>query len=74
MEYLGHRISKQGLQLSESKVKAIAKAPAPTNVGEPHAFLGIANYYSRFLPNLADILAPLYQFLQKDSKWVWEAA
>ena len=74
MEYLGHWISKQGLQLSGSKIKAIANAPAPTNVGQLRAFLGLANYYSRFLPNLADVLAPLYQLLQKDSKWVWEAA
>jgi hypothetical protein len=35
------------------------------------AFLGLVNYYVKFLPNLSSTLAPLYQLLEKQRKWVW---
>ena len=36
-----------------------------------HTFLGIINYYCKFLPNLSNTLAPLYRLLQKNTKWQW---
>ena len=65
VEYLGHVISAEGLRTSDSKVKAILKAPAPQNVADLRSFLGLVNYYAKFLPDLATVLAPLYQLLQK---------
>ena len=56
---------------TEEKVKAIKEAPRPKNVSELRAFLGIINYYGKFLPNLSTQLAPLHQLLQKDSRWRW---
>ena len=44
VEYLGHRITKYGLQPSESKIKAITQAPTPHDVTELKAFLGLINY------------------------------
>ena len=41
------------------------------NVSELRSFFRIINYYSCFLPNLSTKLAPLYQLLQKDTKWTW---
>ena len=35
------------------------------------SFIGLVNYYCKFLPNLANTLAPLYSLLQKDRKWLW---
>ena len=63
IKYLGHRISENGLQPTEEKVKAISKAPAPRNVSQLCPFLGIV-YCSKFLPNLATMLALLYRLLQ----------
>ena len=74
VEYLGHFISAEGLHPSPGKVKAIVEAPAPQNVNQLHSFLGLINYYGKFLPNLASMLAPLYQLLQKGIKWKWGAA
>ena len=71
VEYLGHVISAEGLRTSDSKVKAILKAPAPQNVADLRSFLGLVNYYAKFLPDLATVLAPLYQLLQKHKKWKW---
>ena len=65
VDYLGHTISAEGLQTSESKVSGIVKAPTPKNVSELRSFLGLVNYYHKFLPDLATMLAPLYALLQK---------
>ena len=59
VEYLGHKISAQGLQPTDFKVQAIKNAPAPTNVSQLKSFLGLVNYYCKFLPNLSNTLAPL---------------
>ncbi|XP_019859677.1 PREDICTED: uncharacterized protein K02A2.6-like [Amphimedon queenslandica] len=71
VEYLGHIIDKDGLHPSPSKVEAIRSAPEPRNTTELKSFLGLLNYYSRFLPNLAIVLSPLYRLLQKKTKWSW---
>ena len=59
VEYLGHRIDKNGLHPTKEKVQAVCDAPSPKNVSELKAF-GLLTYYSKFLPNLATLLAPLY--------------
>ena len=63
VENLGHVISSCGLQLTQAKVKAIQNAPASTNVHQLKAFLGLLNFYAKFLPNLSTTLAPLYHLL-----------
>ena len=65
VEYLGHNISTDGLCPTQEKVHAITDAPPPQNVSQLHAFLGLVNYYGKFLPNLSNMLAPLYQLLEK---------
>ena len=65
VEYLGHRISAAGLHPSEEKVRAIVDAPVPKDVTQLRSFLGLLNYYGKFLPQLPSTLAPLYALLQK---------
>ena len=74
IEYLGYRITAEGLQPSRSKIDAIQRAPAPQNLTQLCSFLGAINYYCKFLPNMSDVLAPLYQLLQKGSRWRWNSA
>ena len=69
IEYLGHKISDKGIQPTKEKVCAIA--PAPNNVFQLKAFLGVLNYYAKFLPNLSSKLTPLYKLLQKKVHWLW---
>ncbi len=71
VEYLGHRISKEGVRPAEEKVRAIREAPVPTTVTQLKAFLGLINFYGKFLPNLATTLAPLHILLQKKALWTW---
>ena len=71
VEYLGHDITRDGLRTADSKVEAIVRAPAPKNVTELRSFLGLVNYYGKFLQNLATTLSPLYSLLQKNKRWSW---
>ena len=74
IEYLGHKITKEGLQPTESKVRAVAHAPVPTRVSELRSFLGLINYYGKFVPHLSTTAAPLYSLLQKNTPWHWSTA
>lgn len=69
--YLGQKISKEGVQPIKDKVKAVTDAPAPKNVAQLRAYLGMLNYYHRFIPNLASELQPLYKLLKKSQAWMW---
>lgn len=71
IQYLGHTISAQGIKPTDRKVRALQEAPCPTNVSQLKSFLGLANYYIKFLPNLSSTLSPLYRLLQKQVKWHW---
>ena len=71
LEFLGHRIDADGIHTTEVKLKAILQAPAPRNVQELRSFLGLINYYGKFLPNAATVLNPLNHLLHKDVKWKW---
>ena len=51
IEYLGHVIDEHGIHPTEDKVKAIQEAPRPKNVSELRSFIGILNYYGKFLSN-----------------------
>lgn len=59
LEYLGHRIDKEGLHPVDSKVEAISKAPYPRNVEELCSFIGLITYYAKFLPNIAPMLSSM---------------
>ena len=69
--YLGHIIDATGVHPTGEKVEAIKNAPAPQNVTELRSFLGLVNFYHKFLPNVSAILAPLHQLLHKEVRWVW---
>jgi hypothetical protein len=69
--YCGHVIDKKGLHKMPEKISAISEAPRPVNVLQPCSYLGLVNYYHRFLPNISSLLRPLNQLLEKDHTWKW---
>ena len=71
VEYLGHRIDAEGIHATDSKLDAIVQAPPPKNVQELRSFLGLLNYYCKFIPNLSSLIHPLNDLLKKDKKWKW---
>ncbi|KHJ41579.1 hypothetical protein D918_08330 [Trichuris suis] len=69
--FLDHKINSVGIFPMENKVKAIKMAPALQSKAELQAFLGLVNFYNRFLPHRAEILYPLYQLLKENVSWKW---
>ena len=61
--YLGHVVSKDGIQTDPKKVEAICKWPVPTNVMEVRNFLGFTNYYHRVIKKYAQVAKPLYKLI-----------
>ncbi|XP_063534911.1 uncharacterized protein K02A2.6-like [Cydia strobilella] len=72
INYLGHVISEDGIHTCPEKVKAIEAAPAPRNVSELRAFIGMVMYYAKFVGNVSSIMAPLYNLLKSGVKFVWD--
>eukprot|EP00731_Ephydatia_muelleri_P020882 Em0013g609a len=72
VDFLGHRIDAEGIHPLPRKVEAMVKAPAPRNITELKSFLGMVNYYAKFLPNVSTHLFPLYALLKKEHGWKWD--
>ena len=68
IEFLGHDISGDGIRPLSSKVEAVNRFPRPTTVKQLQEFLGMINYYHRFIPNAAEILLPLYHLSSSKQK------
>lgn len=66
-------ISKDGLQLTEEKVKAVTDTPQPTNVSELRAFLRVVTYNGKFMQNQSTLLVLLYALLQKNVPCKWSS-
>ena len=59
VSFLGHMVSKNGITPMPNKVEAITNYPEPKDRAALQRFLGMINYYRRFIPNAASILTPL---------------
>ena len=59
--FLGHQVSAEGVKPDEEKIKGVMIWPEPTTVQGLQGFLGLVNYFNRYIPNYAAIAAPLYE-------------
>lgn len=71
LEFLGHHVSKSGIQTTAHKVQAITQMPQPRNVTEVKSFLGLVTFYGKFVPNLSTTCEPLYRLTRKDEPFLW---
>ena len=75
INYLAHQVSKQGVQPSNTNLKAIGKCALPQTYTEIRAFLGLVGHYRQFIKGFAWIAQPLNEHLvgegaSRKSKWV----
>ncbi|GBG63914.1 hypothetical protein CBR_g39919 [Chara braunii] len=72
VRYLGHVLDGDGIKPEDSKIAAIRDWPTPRTLTELRSFLGLANYYRKFVRNFSTIAAPLRRSLKKEAIWQWD--
>ncbi|GJR12630.1 reverse transcriptase domain-containing protein [Tanacetum coccineum] len=68
---LGHKISKNGIEVDKAKVDVIAKLPHPTTVKGIRSFLGHAGFYRRFIQDFSKIARPMTRLLEKETPFIF---
>lgn len=71
MIVLGHRVSKSGITVDESKTAAVRDWPTPRNAKEVKSFLGLTAYYRRFVRDYSKIAEPLRRLTLPSEKYQW---
>ncbi|KAM0011412.1 putative nucleotidyltransferase, Ribonuclease H [Helianthus debilis subsp. tardiflorus] len=71
VQFLGHIVSKRGIQVGPAKVEAVMNWQEPKTPVEIRSFLGLAGYYRRFIENFSRIAAPLTSLTKKKVKFIW---
>jgi len=72
VEFLGVVIGPKEVEMQKEKIKEVLNWLVPRNVKEVQKFLGLTNYYRRFIKDFARIVAPLHVLVRKEQKWKWE--
>ncbi|XP_063915720.1 uncharacterized protein K02A2.6-like [Zophobas morio] len=71
INYCGYKIDEKGIHKCKNKIDAIDKMPRPANKSELRSFIGMINYYGKFIKNLSTILYPLNQLLRENVSFTW---
>ena len=71
LNFLGHKIDKNGISTEDEKIEAIKQYPVPKTRKHVMRFLGTCNFYSKFIQNFAQKAAPLYNLTSKKNKFIW---
>jgi transposase InsO family protein len=71
-EYLGHIVTPAGIQCDPKKIDCVQSWPEPQNVREVRSFVGLANYYRRFVPGMSEKVGPLIKLTKKNARFHWD--
>lgn len=78
INFLSHKITVDDILPSDDRVKIISEFHQPNSIKQLQRFIGMINYYHRFIPKLAELLAPIHSFLTKllkkpknDKEFIW---
>ena len=71
VQYLGHILSKDGVKMDPKKIDIVRNYPAPRNQKETRQFLGLCNYYRKFVEGYSKCTVPLNALLQKENDFKW---
>ena len=70
--FLGVIIGPNGIEIEKEKMDGVLSWPKPRNVKDIRKFLGLANYYRRFIKDFTRVARPMNMLMRKDIKWQWE--
>ena len=68
LDFLGHHIDRKGITPLQGKVQTVLDFPQPTSQRQLRRFIGLINFYHRFIPHGAELLHPLHALLNSKSK------
>ena len=68
---MGHVISAQGIVVDLAKVEEVVTWESPKSATEIRSFVGLADYYRRFIEGFSKIVVPLTQLTRKDQPFTW---
>ena len=68
----GHIVTQEGIEPNSEKTQAVREFPRRRNVNDIRAFVGLANYYSRFVKNFASIATPLTGLTRRNTPFKWD--
>src|SRR6266498_5307799 len=69
IKFLGHTIETDGLRTNPENIEKIINCPVPTDITGVRKFIGLCNYYRKFIKDLSKLSKPLRQLLKKDIKF-----
>jgi len=70
--FLGFTVSINGLTMDKNKIKSVLDWPTPKNLKELQSFLGLCNFYRKFINNFAKHMEPLRRLLKKNCTFNWD--
>ena len=68
--FLGHKVSAEGIGPDPSNIDKVTSFPVPRDITQLQNFLGLANYYRKFIRDFANIAEPLNHLMDKDVKFI----
>jgi len=71
VDFLGVVIEPEGIMMEKEKIEGVLEWPTPKCVKDVQKFLGLANYYRRFIEGFVMVARPLHDLVKKDKKWEW---
>ncbi|KAL0422585.1 UNVERIFIED_CONTAM: Transposon Tf2-11 polyprotein [Sesamum latifolium] len=71
ISFLGHIVERGCIRMDPKKVQAIEEWQPPSDVHDLRSFLGLANYYRRFVKGYSEIARPMTDLLKKTETWKW---
>ncbi|PHT86830.1 hypothetical protein T459_08936 [Capsicum annuum] len=71
VSFLGNVVSRDGIHVDPKKIEAVRDWPQPSTVTEIRSFLGLANYYRRFVEGFSKVASPLTRLTQKGVAFQW---
>ena len=70
VKYLGLKINQHGILQNEDKLKSIDQIKVPENITEVKSYLGMINFYHRFIANAATVFEVINKLLRDNQKWI----
>ena len=69
LKFLGHTLNEKGIQPNDDKIKIIKTWPTPATPKQAMQFMGLCNYYRKFVPKFSKVAAPIISYMSGNSTW-----